>query len=322
MSATQQRRQQLAVRAGLGVLVLSLVPLTSCSAAGLSSHVVLKGHRQSGDAPAISFERHRLPRGTFFVLAGRTGDSGNVWRLQRQPRRPRQLTFNTRAHLGIDSFATADGQPLVVADAGTGIDVIREVTKRGIANLPAGRGQVPVFASDGDLIFSKASNTRFYVERCRGVRGRPHKIYSQTAVIGSMAAGPGSTLAFESNPNPPGTASSPPVVKALNLRTGAVRRWRLPIRYPERVAWSPRAAGLAVGAFTGRGVVLLGSKGHGSVVQIPRGWQPESWSPNGASLMLANSHAIAVWTPGAAAEPRVIIRVSRPDVVAQARWQR
>jgi hypothetical protein len=90
----------------------------------------------------------RLPAGAYYVLAGRTQGSLNVWELS-PGRAVTQLTRNRAGH-GVDAFAASDAG-IVLADKANGTDRLARWTGHGPAWLRHQRHGAPIQGNSPDI---------------------------------------------------------------------------------------------------------------------------------------------------------------------------
>jgi hypothetical protein len=306
------------VVAGLSVLLIA-------GSAGCSGS---RSAPQGGPGvPVPAATLHRLPAGTFYLLAGWPNVySANVWEITPSGHEI-QLTHNP-AGFGVSWFS-ASRAGIVMADASGGADELARLTKRGAQWLPAGHtrqpeigGSAPQIASNGEITYvvppanygPAHNDNAIWVTSSFSAPG--HIIYKQRSDLGGEAFGPGGQIAVMNRPYDPPYPGKHAHLLVISP-AGAVRTMPTPFWSLDTVSWQPDAVALAVSSVTNRTELIYPG---GRTRMLPRGWQPLAWNPAGSKLLLQDGLLLGLWS---AAAPRGIIvlgQTSRHFTVLNVDW--
>ena len=119
-----------------------LVVLTACSPGGVSARPA------SRQLPARA--NAALGTGTLYLLLGDVAISANLWRIDLDTGRVRQLTFN-RPQYGVSNFS-ASPAGLVLGDARSGVDSTEIMVRGGPQLLSGGVGDSPKISEAGQIV--------------------------------------------------------------------------------------------------------------------------------------------------------------------------
>ncbi len=266
----------------------------------------------------------RLPAGAYYVLAGRSLGSQNVWELG-PGQAITQLTHN-RPGRGIDALAASDAG-IIVADAANGTDRLARWTRRGASWLRHDRRGAPILGSSPDI---RGDGTIGYVTPPSG-SGRHRTtefaiwtqpsftspaavVYQQRRPLDGPVFGPHGQIAIEGWTGPRG-GRHPSV---LIYRDGQVTMLSTGVpAIPSLVAWGHRAPALAV-AFPADRAELLFPDGNRK--PLPSGWQPLAWSPSGTQLLMQSNTALGIWSASAPGQVRTVGVITPGMQILEAVW--
>jgi hypothetical protein len=266
----------------------------------------------------------RLPAGAYYVLAGRTLGSLNVWELS-PGRAVTQLTRNRAGH-GVDAFAASDAG-IVLADKANGTDRLARWTGHGPAWLRHQRHGAPIQGNSPDI---RGNGTVGYVTPPSGA-GRhtdpefviwtqpsytsaAADIYRQRRPLDGPVFGPHGQIAIEGWTGPQHGRRPSVLIYArgqvTTLSTGVPA-------IPSLVAWGHRAPALAI-AFPAHRAELLFP--DGSRTPLPSGWQPLAWNPSGTQLLMQSNTALGIWSASAPGRVRMVGVITPGMQILQAVW--
>ncbi len=266
----------------------------------------------------------RLPAGAFYVLAGRTLGSLNVWELG-AGRAVTQLTHN-RAGRGIDAFA-ASGAGIVLADAAGATDELARWTRHGPAWLrhrhhgPFIHGSSPDISGDGTVGYvtppsgsGTHQNAEFAIWTQPSFISQATVVYRQRRPMDGPVFGPHGQIAIEGWTGPRGGRRPSVLIYAgghvttLSIGVSAI---------PSLVAWGHRAPALAI-AFPAHQAELLSPDGTRRT--LPFGWQPLAWNPSGTQLLMQSNTALGIWSASVPGRVRTVGVITPGMQVLQAVW--
>jgi hypothetical protein len=264
---------------------------------------------------------HRLPSGAFYLLAGPTLASLNVWQVG-PGGQEQQLTANQRGY-GIDAFA-ASRAGLILAEAAHGVDHLARWTRHGPAWLrmpgTAGsliRGSSPDIRDNGMIGYvtpplpsGTGRSADFAIWIRSSFTGRGTIVHRQRQALAGPVFGPHDQIAVQ------GWDRRQPSV--IIYRDGGFHQLRTGVQaIPSLLAWGQHAPALAI-AFPSHDAELLFLNGRR--VPLPSGWQPLAWNPAGTKLLMQSATALGIWS---AAAPGQVTRIGgiTPGVhILQATW--
>jgi hypothetical protein len=323
MRDTVNRKQ-----AGISLVVAALAALAAgCSAAPAwhdpaGSRVTTRPALPAG-GPLPAATMRRLPAGVFYLLAGPTLPSLNVWEVTAATG-ARQLTHNPLGY-GISSFA-ASAAGIILADARHGIDNLARWRTNGAVWLhPAGQpqalihGESPDISDAGDIAYETPpspghSDFRNWVQR--GFRGHPRVVYRHRFDIGGPVFGPHGQIVLSGPTGPWLSGHKPRVVilssggKPHTLKTGFAE-----LGYP--IAWAPHAPALAMASWQHVGKVFYPG---GRQALLPPGWQPLTWNTRGTQLLMRSRSQLGTWSPQQPHKVTVIGGINQRYLLIQVSW--
>ena len=265
----------------------------------------------------------KLPAGTYYLLAGRSLRSLNVWEVG-PGRALTQLTHNPSGH-GIDAFA-ASAAGMVLADAAEGTDRLARWTRHGLSWLRHSVGGAIIRGSSPDI---RGNGTIGYVTPPSG-SGTHQTRTSRSGPSPRSPAGPRSSTgsAGRWTARCSGRTARSPSRAGPGRRAAAAERAHLR-RRPGHDAdhrgvrdslpaglGSPRAA-LAVAFPAHRAELLFGD---GRRQPLPRGWQPLAWNQAGTQLLMQSSTGLGIWSATSPGQVRTVGIITPGMQILQAVW--
>ena len=266
----------------------------------------------------------KLPDGVYYLLAGRTLGSLNVWEV-RPGRAVTQLTRNSSGH-GVDALAASDAG-IVLADATDGTDRLARWTRHGPSWLrhhhqgPLIRGSSPDIQGNGTIGYvtppsgsSADRNAEFSIWTQPSFTSQATVVYRQRRPLDGPVFGPHGQIAIEGWTGPQGDRRPSVLiyrhgqVTTLTTRVSAI---------PSLIAWGRRAPALAV-AFPAHRAELLFP--DGTRRPLPSGWQPLAWNPPGTQLLMQSAGALGIWSASAPGRVRTVGVVTPGMQILQAVW--
>ena len=292
-------------------------PNPSASAAPGTAASALPGPLSSGTTG-------KLPGGVYYLLAGRTLGSLNVWEV-RPGHDVKQLTRNSSGHR-VDALA-ASGAGIILADAADGTDRLARWTRHGASWLrhrhhgPLIRGSSPDILGDGTIGYvtppsssGAHGDTEFSIWTQPSFTSRATIVYRQRRPLDGPVFGPHGQIAIEGWTGPQG-GRRPSV---LIYRHGQVTKLTTGVSaIPSLIAWGRRAPALAV-AFPAHRAELLFPDGTRRA--LPAGWQPLAWNSSGTQLLMQSSAALGVWSASAPGRVQTVGVVTPGVQILQAVW--
>ena len=309
----------------IGLLACVMCLVSACS---VSASASLGTGRKAGVAsatPAFTASlplpraiAKRLPAGIFYLLAGTNPASYNLWEVVNTGNEI-ELTHNSEGY-GISAFG-ASPAGIVMADAANGYDQLARLTANGVSFLKDGSGSTPAINSAGQICYSLSpdGNKQPYFELVLkdSLSATGRVIYRQKADIVSNVWGPGNAIAMVVGGHYPGTTGPTPrlvIQKAGTSRTVATGLGK----DLSDVIWGTKAAGLALGTWSGTGRVIYG---HGKQYTLPHGWNPAAWNASGTLLLVwGPSKKIGLWSPLRPQAIQVIGTISKGVTIGQSAW--
>jgi hypothetical protein len=266
----------------------------------------------------------RLPTGAYYLLAGPSLASLNVWEVG--PGRTMTQVTDNRAGHGIDALAASEAG-IVVADAANGTDRLARWTRHGLAWLRHGRhgpfilGSSPNIRGNGTIGYvtppsgsGAHRNANFAIWIQPSFNGRATVVYRQRRPLEGPVFGPHGQIAFEGWTGP--ARNRRPTV--LIYRDGQVAAVRTGVSaIPSLLAWGHRAPALAV-AFPEHRAELLFTNGRRQ--PLPSGWQPLAWNPSGTQLLMQSATSLGIWSATAPGHVRTVGVINPGMLILQAVW--
>ncbi len=266
----------------------------------------------------------KLPGGVYYLLAGRTLGSLNVWEVR--PGHPvRQLTRSSSGHQ-IDALA-ASGAGIVLADAAGGTDRLARWTRHGPSWLrhrhqgPLIHGSSPDILGNGTIGYVTPPSSsgahhdaEFSIWTQPSFTSRATAVYRQRRPLDGPVFGPHGQIAIEGWTGPQG-GRRPSV---LIYRHGQVTTLTTGVSaIPSLIAWGRRAPALAV-AFPAHRAELLFP--DGARRPLPRGWQPLAWNSSGTQVLMQSSTGLGIWSASAPGQVRTVGVITPGVQILQAVW--
>lgn len=268
-----------------------------------------------GPIPAATI-RH-LPRGVFYLLAGRRISNTNVWQIGPGGRET-QLTHNPQG-FGISAFA-ASRAGIILADARYGIDDLARWTRHGASWLRPRHarkgfihGSVPDIGNDGRITYETmpvgvTKVQEFTIWARRSFTGGQKAVYKRRADPGNPVLGPRDQIAIV------GVGRKKVIIVS---RRGKVRKLRTGFSLGYPPVWGERAPAIAVN-FENHPAELFFPGGRRE--QLPGGWHLLAWSPAGSRLLMQSGTSLGIWSMSAPHQVAVIGKISRGFQIVQTSW--
>jgi hypothetical protein len=267
----------------------------------------------------------KLPAGAYYLLAGRTLGSLNVWEVV-PGRAVTQLTHNPPGH-GIDALA-ASAAGIIVANAADGTDRLARWTGHGLSWLrhhhqgPIIQGSSPDISGNGTIGYVTPPTesgahraTDFAIWTQPSFTSRAAVVYRQRRPLDGPVFGPHGQIAIEGWTGPQGGRRPSVLIyrdgQVTTLSTGVAA-------IPSLLAWGHHAPALAVAFPAHRAELLYPDAGR---QPLPRGWQPLAWNPSGTQLLMQSATALGVWSAAAPGRGVRTIGLITPGMqILQAVW--
>lgn len=316
-------------RGGAWMATLSVILLASCStASNLSATLPVPGRSASSARPALAPVSGRalqsLPGGVFYFLAGTTPGLCNVWEV-RNSGAVRELTRNSE--FGISAFGAAHGG-IVVADAAHGADELGQVTLHGIRYLPTssweGHGETPAVNNSAGLAYMTPPFRKKYFELLsRGsFNAKARVFYTNSLPLSMPAWGPGGQVAVVAERYRTTTAKAKSRLMVISAKDGKARTLHTGLSQFDYAIWGTNAPGIVISPWAGGAEYIS----HGKQLNLPSGWAPLSWSPDGKELLMKHpaspgkSEQLGLWTNRHPGTVRFIGHVSTRMIITEAIW--
>lgn len=265
----------------------------------------------SGDpAPLPAATARKLPRGVFYILAGKAANSYNVWQVSASGQR--KLTRNA-ARAGVTEFA-ASPAGIVLDDpqfsGGFITPRLARLTRHGPVPLPhGGNVRSPAISIDGAIAdeIPAGRSTRYKLEIRPSFTSAGHVILRTRQYL-VPSWGPHNSVAAVVN-------GHPAFLKGLRSRLlvisprGHAREIKTGYRLIRQAVWSQHAPAIAVSDWANHGEIIWPS---GRRQPLPSGWQPAAWNPAGNALLIWRLNkagapsSLAVWHPRAPGQVTLI----------------
>ena len=266
----------------------------------------------------------QLPAGAYYLLAGRSLGSLNVWQVG-PGQAITQLTHDQAGHR-IDALA-ASGAGIVLADAADGTDRLVRWTRHGPSWLRHGHhgqlidGSSPDIRGNGTIGYvtppgrsGTDRNAKFAIWTQPSFTSRATIVYRQRRPLDGPVFGPHGQIAIEGWTGPQGSRRP----SVLIYQHGQVTRLSTGVSaIPSLVAWGRRAPALAVAFPEHRAELLFPD---GSRRPLPSGWQPLAWNPSGTQLLMQSATALGIWSASAPARVRTVGVITPGVQILQAVW--
>jgi hypothetical protein len=266
----------------------------------------------------------KLPGGVYYLLAGRTLSSLNVWEV-RPGRDVTQLTRNSSGH-GVDALA-ASAAGIILGDSADGTDRLARWTRHGPSWLrhrhqgPLINGSSPDIRGNGTIGYvtppsgsGAARNAGFSIWTQPSFTSRATIVYRQRRPLDGPVFGPHGQIAIEGWTGPQG-GRRPSV---LIYRNGQVTTLTTGVSaIPSLVAWGRRAPALAVAFPAHRAELLFPDSTRRP---LPAGWQPLAWNPSGTQLLMQSATALGIWSASAPGRVRTVGVITPGMQILQAVW--
>jgi hypothetical protein len=266
----------------------------------------------------------KLPAGAYYLLAGRSLSSLNVWEVGPDGALT-QLTHNPPGH-GVDALA-ASGAGIVVGDAAGGTDRLARWTRHGPSWLrhsyrgPFIYGSSPDISAHGTLGYvtpptgsGAHRDANFTIWTQPTFTSRAAVVYRQRRPLDGPVFGPHGQIAIEGWTGP--QDSRRPGV--LIYRHGDVTTLATGVSaIPSLLAWGHRAPALAV-AFPANRAELLFPDGRRQ--PLPHGWQPLAWNQAGTQLLMQSATGLGIWSAAAPGRVRTVGIITPQVQILQAVW--
>jgi hypothetical protein len=265
-----------------------------------------------------------LPAGAYYLLAGRSLSSLNVWEVGPGGALT-QLTHNPPGH-GVDALA-ASSAGIIVGDATDGTDRLARWTRHGPSWLrhsyggPLVEGSSPDISDHGTIGYvtpptgsGAHQDPNFAIWTQPSFTSRATVVYRQRRPLDGPVFGPHGQIAIEGWTGP--QDSRRPGV--LIYRHGGVTTLTTGVSaIPSLLAWGRRAPALAV-AFPANRAELLFPGGRRQ--PLPTGWQPLAWNQAGTQLLMQSATGLGIWSATAPTRVRTIGIITPQVQVLQAVW--
>jgi hypothetical protein len=266
----------------------------------------------------------KLPAGAYYLLAGRSLSSLNVWEVGPGGALT-QLTHAPPGH-GIDALAASDAG-IIVGDAADGTDRLARWTRHGPLWLrhsyrgPLVQGSSPDISGHGTIGYVTppiGSGTHrdadFAIWTQPSFTSRATVVYRQRRPLAGPVFGPHGQIAIQGWTGRQG--SRHPGV--LIYRHGDVTTLTTGVSaIPSLLAWGHRAPALAV-AFPAHRAELLFPDGRRQ--PLPHGWQPLAWNEAGTQLLMQSTTGLGIWSVTAPRQVRTVGIITPGMQILQAVW--
>lgn len=301
---------------GLIVFVLSACSFTVTISAGAGG----AGPARRPAPPLPQRTVRNLPAGTFYLLTGPNPESFNLWQISNTGKQVR-LTHNS-VGFGISNF-DASRAGVVMADAASSIDELARLTPAGARYFKDRNGTGPAINAQGRICFVRVPDNDgqdFKLIVKDSVSAPERVIYRQKEDITVNVWGPHQEIAIVSGGHAPGTTG--PVPKLIIIsRNGKVRVIRHDLGKGNQlgnVMWNEHKAGLAITG-NARGEVIYD---RGRRYMLPAGWFPQTWNPDGTTLLVerVDYTAIGLWSAARPHTVKVIGPLPKHTMIGPFRW--
>jgi hypothetical protein len=311
-------------------LLLAAAPLLAAACSVVSSRAdgAIDAAAVSAHLPMSPAMAKRLPAGTFYLLAGPTNISSNIWEVSSTGKET-QLTHNGR-NFGISNFG-ASTAGVVMGDGADGADVLAALTAKGPVELTdGGDGDGPAINAAGHIsyirtIFDKNGNTTYDELIVRNSINGPGRVVYKIKVSDGVAGmldnqwGPNGSIAVLDGGHYPGRQG--PESKLVTVsKSGNVTRVRTGVNARLGAdVWSEHGGGIAVGVTSGRSKVIYSARHEYS---LPAGWFPMSWNPAGTRLLIRNysKRQLGLWSPAKPRSVSVIGATAKNVFIGEVIW--
>lgn len=259
-----------------------------------------------GDAPGRPAGQRVLPAGsaaamgpgTLYLLLGDVAISANLWQMDLDTGRVKQMTSNPPEH-GVSNFS-ASTAGLVLGDARSGVDDAEVMVRGKPRLLSGGVGDSPQINAAGqivDVAFAEQSVKHGPWSRDRLLYWTsPWSSYRTIyqvppANLASLAWNPAGTLILAVDGPADETYTR---LFAVDTHGRIVQRFLTVPGFPDGSAWG--RYGLAVGYQTEHPSVVIGMSGR-VLARLPSGWIPGCWNPAGMRLLVTSRDRgrIGIW---------------------------
>ena len=307
------------------VLLTTAMTLSACWAGTTHSRRAARsGPARAGALPLPDRTVRNLPDGVFYLMAGPNPFRYTVWEVTNAGNE-RRIGPEARQASGIRSIGSSLAG-IVVSAADVGIDYIARLKNRAIFWLPGGRaasvhGFSPQITNSGLITYETPPGqdlNKWAIRIQRSFSAPPRIVYKQSRPLGSPVFGPAGLVATFTAPYSPKPGKIQNVV--LITRLGKISR--LSTGYSEigELLWQPNAADLIVVAPGCRSELL--AVPTGKTQQLPEGWCPYSWSPDGRGLLMLahDGSSLGMWTPQRPSSVSVIGPLKHNIQIGQINW--
>lgn len=265
-----------------------------------------------------------LPAGAYYLLAGRSLSSLNVWEVGPGGALT-QLTHDPPGH-GVDALA-ASSAGIIVGDSADGTGRLARWTRHGPSWLrhsyrgPLVEGSSPDISAHGIIGYVTPpagtgghQDANFAIWTQPSFASRATLVYRQRRPMDGPVFGPRGQIAIQGWTGP--QDSRRPGV--LIYRHGDVTTLATGVSaIPSLLAWGHRAPALAV-AFPANRAELLFPDGRRR--PLPRGWQPLAWNQAGTQLLMQSATGLGIWSATAPTRVRTVGIITPQVQILQAVW--
>jgi hypothetical protein len=276
------------------------------------------------DRPLPPGTAAKLPAGAYYLLAGRSLSSLNVWEAGPGGALT-QLTHNPPGH-GVDALAASDAG-IIVGVATHGMGRLARWTRHGLSWLrhsyrgPLIQGSSPDISGHGTIGYvtpptgsGTHRDANFAIWTQPSFISGATVIYRQRRPLDGPVFGPQSQIAIEGWTGPQGSRRPSVLIyrhgHVTTLTTGASA-------IPSLLVWGHRAPALAV-AFPANPAELLFPDGRRQ--PLPRGWQPLAWNQSGTQLLMQSATSLGIWSATAPRQVRTVGIITPQMQILQAVW--
>ena len=266
----------------------------------------------------------QLPAGAYYLLAGRSLTSLNVWEVGPGGALT-QLTHNPPGH-GVDALA-ASSAGIIVGDSVDGTDRLARWTRHGPSWLrhsyrgPLVEGSSPDISSYGTIGYvtpptgsGARQDPNFAIWTQPSFTSRATVVYRQGRPLDGPVFGPHGQIAIQGWTGP--QDSRRPGV--LIYRPGGLTTLTTGVSaIPSLLAWGHRAPALAVAFPANRAELLFPDGKH---QPLPLGWQPLAWNQAGTQLLMQSATGLGIWSVTAPTRVRTVGVITPQVQILQAAW--
>ena len=266
----------------------------------------------------------KLPAGAYYLLAGRSLSTLNVWQVG-PGGAVSQLTHDPSGH-GVDALA-ASAAGIIVGDAADGTDRLGRWTRNGPSWLrhssggPLIQGSSPDISGHGTIGYvtpptgsGAHRDANFAIWTQPSFTSRATVVYRQHRPLDGPVFGPHGQIAIEGWTGPQGNRRPSVLIYShgdvTTLTTGVSA-------IPYLLAWGHHAPALAV-AFPANRAELLCPDGRRQ--PLPRGWQPLAWNQAGTQLLMQSATSLGIWSATAPTQVRMVGIITPQVQILQAVW--